>query len=309
MFAQVKRHFSSRGAAFLNFLVNLLAVCASLAVVGGCAPLASQPWVINVAWVSQDKIYLLREIRSDSVELWLREAGRERKLASNADVPGHCGPLDFLFAVKPGTLGLAMACDGFTRLVSFSGTTGTFASLLDVPSAASVALADDGRASYIGTGRNGCWAIQPLGEARISYSIDWEEYSCQSGKSAKSPVLVGENGVVFLAANGLPPEQPVRDERRGWRLMITSQAGRGAEPVGPELHGLPDLALVPGGGKAVVATSFDGSGAVLEIDLRSGQSRRVYRAQGVALSPSVSPDGKRVAFVGGGRQLIVKELS
>ncbi|WP_139128647.1 TolB family protein [Micromonospora humi] len=305
---QVKRHFSSRGAAFLDFLVSLLAVCASLAVMGGCAPLASQPWVINVAWVSQDKIYLLREIPSDSVELWLREAGRERKLASNADVPDHCGPLDFLFAVKPGTLGLAMACDGFTRLVSFSEKTGAFAALLDVPTAASVALARDGRASYIGTGKNGCWTIQPLGEARGSYFNDWEEYSCRSGKSARSPVLVGENSVIFLATNELPPERPVRHERRDWRLMIASQAGRGVEPVGPELHGLPELALVPGGSKAVVATSFDGSGAVLEIDLRSGQSRRVYRAEGVAFSPSVSPDGKRVAFVGGDRQLIVKEL-
>ncbi|WP_405092558.1 hypothetical protein OG767_06290 [Micromonospora sp. NBC_01392] len=259
--------------------------------------------------MSQDKIYLLREIGSDSVELWLREAGRERKLASNADVLDHCGPLDFLFAVKPGQLVLAMACDGFTRLVLFSEATGAFAALLDLPTAASVALADDGRAGYIGTGKDGCWAIQPFGKALRSYFTDWEEYSCHLGKSAKSPALVGENSVVFLATNELPPEQPVRDERRGWRLMITSQAGGGVEPVGPEVHGLPDLALVPGESKVVVATSFDGSGEVLEIDLRSGQSRRIYRAEGIAFSPSVSPDGKRVAFVGRDRQLIVKELS
>lgn len=212
------------GEPVRRFLSKLV-VCASLAVVGGCAPLASQPSVINVAWVSQDKIYLLREIGSDSVELWLREAGRERKLASNADVLDHCGPLDFLFAVKPGQLVLAMACDGFTRLVLFSEATGAFAALLDLPTAASVALADDGRAGYIGTGKDGCWAIQPFGKALRSYFTDWEEYSCHLGKSAKSPALVGENSVVFLATNELPPEQPVRDERRGWRLMITSQAG------------------------------------------------------------------------------------
>jgi hypothetical protein len=290
-------------------IISTLAVCATLVTVGGCIPSASgRALVTDVAWVSRDKIYFLREIDSDGSELWLRDAGRERKLASNADVPDRCGPLDFLFAVKPGTLGLGMECDGFERLISFSETTGAFAALLDVPRAADVALGDDGRTGYIGTGKNGCWEVEPFGDAVGSYFKQWEEYSCRSGKSAKSPAVVGDGSIIFLATNELPPEQPVRDERRAWRLTITSQEGGGVEQVGPELHGLPDLALVPGGSKTVVTASFDGSGKVLEIDLRSGRSRRIYHAEGIASSPSVSPDGQRIAFVGGGRRLIIEEL-
>jgi hypothetical protein len=86
-----------------------------------------------VAWVSRDKIYFLREVGSEGSELWLRAAGRQSKLVSNEEIPNQCGPLDFLFVVKPGILGLGMLCDGFARLVSYSETTGDFAALLDVP--------------------------------------------------------------------------------------------------------------------------------------------------------------------------------
>jgi Tol biopolymer transport system component len=91
--------------------------------------------------------------------------------------------------------------------------------------------------------------------------------------------------------------------------MATSKEGGEAEQIGPELHGFPDLALVPGGSKAIVTVCFNGPAEVFEIDLRSGRARRIYKTEGVALSPSVSPDGKEVAFVGGDRRLIVRKLS
>lgn len=290
-------------------IISTLAVCATLVTVGGCIPSAlGRARVTEVAWVSQDKIYFLREIDSEGSELWLRDAGRERKLASNADVLDHCGPLDFLFAVKPGTLGLGMECDGFDRLISYSETTGAFAVLLDVPRAVDVALGDDGRSGYISTGKDDCWEIQPLGDAVRSYLTDWEEYSCRSGKSAKSPAVVGDGSIIFLATNEPRPEQLDGYERRVWRLMAASKERGGVEQVGPELHGLPDLALVPGGSKAVVTVSFNGPAEVLEVDLRSGQSRRI-RQTDFALSPSVSPDGKKVAFVDGKGRLVVQKLS
>ncbi|GAA4561451.1 hypothetical protein GCM10023176_00050 [Micromonospora coerulea] len=262
----------------------------------------------DVAWVSQDKIYFLREIDSEGSELWLRDAGRERKLASNADIPDHCGPLDFLFAGKPGTLGVGMECDGFDRLISYSETTGAFAALLDVPRAADVALSDDGGSGYISTGKDDCWEIQPFGDAVGSDLIDWEDYSCRLGKSAKSPVIVGDGSVIFAATNDPPPEQLRADERRVWRLMAASVERGGVEQVGPELHGFPDLAVVPGESKAVVTVSFNGPAEVLEVDLRSGQSRRI-RQTDFALSLSVSPDGKKVAFVDGKGRIVVQKLS
>ncbi|KAB1907089.1 hypothetical protein [Micromonospora sp. AMSO31t] len=193
--------------------------------------------------------------------------------------------------MKPGVLGLGVACDGFERLISYSETTGAFAPLLDVPPAADVALGDDGRSGYVSTGKDGCWEIQPLGNPVGTYFTDWEKYSCRSGKSAKSPAAGGDGSVIFLATNELPPEQPVPDERRVWRLMSTSKQRAGVEQVGPELRGFPDLALAPGGGKAVVTVSFNGPGEVLEVDLHSGKSRRIRKTGGYASSPSVSPDG------------------
>ncbi|GHJ12991.1 hypothetical protein TPA0908_09860 [Micromonospora sp. AKA38] len=100
------------------------------------------------------------------------------------------------------------------------------------------------------------WEVEPFGDAVGSYFTHWDEYSCWFGKSAKSPAVAGDGSIIFLATKELPPEQPVRDERRAWRLTITSQEGRGVEQVGPEVHGLPDLVLVPRGSKTVVAASL-----------------------------------------------------
>ncbi|WP_431942362.1 TolB family protein [Micromonospora marina] len=290
-------------------LFSALAMCATLMAAGGCAPsVMERSRVGNVAWVSQDKIYFLREVGSEDSELWLRDAGRDRKLASDVDVPDHCGSFDFLFAVEPQVLGLGMKCDGFERLVSYSETTGAFAALLDVPSAVDVTWSDDGRNGYLSVGKDGCWEIQPLGEAAESQLADWGSWSCRSGKSAKSPSVAADGSIIFLATNEPQPEQLDGYERRVWRLMTISEGKGAVGQIGPELHGLPDLALVPGGSKAIVTVSFNGPGEVFEIDLRSGDSRRLYEAEGAALSPSVSPDGKEVAFVGGGRRLIVQEL-
>lgn len=294
----------------MKIYFSTLALCATLVAVGGCTPSAlGRAHVTEVAWVSQDKIYFLREVDSESSELWLRDAGRERKLVSNEDIPHKCGALDFLFVVKPGILGLGVPCDGFARLVSYSETTGAFAVLPDVPRQADdVVFGDDGRSGYVGTGKDDCWEIQPLGEVAGTDLMDWEEYSCRSGKSAKSPVIVGDGRILFLATNEPRPEQLSGDERRVWRLMMTSKDREGVTQVGPELHGLPDLALVPGGSKAVVTVSFNGPAEVLEVDLRSGQSRRICRAD-YATSPSISPDGKKVAFVDGRGRIVVQKIS
>ncbi|MFJ8206933.1 TolB family protein [Micromonospora chalcea] len=291
-------------------IFSKLAACVALVAVGGCTPLVmGQPQVDDVAWVSQDRIYFLREVGSEGSELWLRDAGRERKLVSNAEIPDLCGPLNFLFVVKPGKLGLGAVCDGFGRLISYSETTGAFSTILDVSiQTAAVALADDGRSGYIGTGKDGCWEIQPFGESVGSYSTDWKEYSCRSGKSAKSPVVVGDGSIFFLATNEPRPERLDGYERRVWRLTTALKEQGGVEQVGPELHGFPDLAPVPGGSKAVVTVSREGSAEVLEVDLRTGQSRRIRQTDYVS-SPSVSPDGKNVAFVDGKGRIAIEEIS
>ncbi|MEU4595285.1 TolB family protein [Micromonospora aurantiaca (nom. illeg.)] len=280
-----------------------------LVAVSGCTLLAlGGPLVTSVAWVSQDRLYYLREDDSEVSELWVRDAGRERKLASQSDMPVPCGPLDFLFAVEPGTLGIGMACDGFQRLISYSEATGSFNDLLDVPSASDVALNADGRSGYVSSGKDDCWEIQPFGDAVAGDLIDWAEYSCRMGKSAKAPVVVRGGRVVFAATNEPPPDRLRAEERRVWRLMAASRERGEVKQVGPELHGFPDLAVAPGGSKAIVTVSFNGPADVLEVDLQSGQSRRIRQADH-ARSPSVSPDGRKVAFVDGNGRIVVQDLS
>ncbi|WP_431931020.1 TolB family protein [Micromonospora sp. RP3T] len=277
--------------------------------VSGCTFLAlGEPQVTSVAWVSQDRLYYLREDDSEISELWLRDAGRERKLASQSDMPKPCGRLDFLFAVKPGTLGLGMACDGFQRLISYSEATASFDDLLDVPSAAGVALNADGRSGYVSSGKDDCWKIQPFGDVAAGQLIDLDEFSCRAGKSAKGPVVAGGGSIVFAATNDPPPEQLKAEDRRVWRLMVASAERGEVRQVGPELHGLPDLAGVPGGGKVIVAVSYNGPANIFEIDLQSGASRRIRQAD-LAKSPSVSPDGRKLAFVDGKGNIFVQGLS
>ncbi|MEU7573702.1 hypothetical protein [Micromonospora sp. NPDC049240] len=290
-------------------IFSTLAVCLILASVSGCTLLAlGEPQVTSVAWVSQDRLYYLREDDSEISELWLRDAGRERKLASQSDMPTPCGRLDFLFAVEPGTLGLGMACDGFQRLISYSETAASFDDLLDVPSAADVALNADGRSGYISSGKDDCWGIQPFGDVAAGQLIDWDEFSCRVGKSAKGPVVASGGSVVFAATNDPPPEQLKAEERRVWRLMVASTERGEVKQVGPELHGLPDLVGVPGGSKVIVAVSYNGPADIFEVDLQSGVSRRIRQAD-LAKSPSVSPDGKKVAFVDGRGTIVVQGLS
>jgi hypothetical protein len=287
----------------------LLAACVGTVVLGGCIPsISPRQLVTDVAWVSHDKIYLLRDSGSGVRELWLREAGRERKVASNVDMPDLCGMLDFLFTVKPGVLGLAIECDGFERLLSYSEVSGAFVTIGDVSPAAEVALEEDGRSGYISTGKDGCWAIHRFGGDAGNRSIDWDGYSCRSGKSAKSPSILGDGRIAFLATSELPPDRPEGDERRVWRLMIISKDGK-IEPLGPKLNGFPELTLIPGSNKGVIMLSSDDLESVFEVDFSNGELRRIYHEDGFVSSPGVSPDGKRVAFGDGKGRVVIRNLS
>ena len=281
-------------------------LCAALLAMGcfACTPSKPSSSVVDVSWVSEEKVYFLQEDPSGLRELWAEASNRKSKVATSSEVPGGCGPLDFIFKVRPDVLGVALECDGFEQLLSYSS--GGFAALWRVPPAADVAIVKDGR-GYIGTGVNGCWGIEAFGVGGEAFDEEWRKNSCSHG-SAKSPALLADGGLAYLRTEREAPETPVRDESRPWAVLVHRANGGTDVQIGPTFYGLPDLATSPSGFQAVVTFSKGGSGEVVKLDLASGSTHSIYKSGGFVTSPSVSPDGRYVAFIDGGR-LVKQEIS
>ncbi|MDG4824182.1 hypothetical protein O7635_20220 [Asanoa sp. WMMD1127] len=268
-----------------------------LMAVGGCAVARADTLSrTSPVWLTDDAIYFLRAADSGPAEMWVRDVrdDDERRVAAPADVPDACGPLDYLFRVPDGRLGIALACGGTARLLAYDPAARAFARLGDLGSRpAQVTLTRDRAGGFAAGADDGCWSLSTVALPAGTLTPALPELTCAAGASARSPVLTRWGGLVFAATRDRLRGD--HDDRR-WSVHLAGFDGIPFKGIGPTFEGLPDLDLSPDEGTAVVTASrFDRSRLML-VDLGNGETRELRASDRVFEDPTFAPDGRHVAY-------------
>jgi hypothetical protein len=276
-----------------------------LVAMGGCAvPRFEVVSRMSPVWLADDAIYFLRQADSAPLELWVRDPADdgERRVASSSDVPDACGPLDYLFRVPDGRLGVALECDETGRLMAFDPSSRSFVRLGDLASpAAQVTLRADLTGGYSADVSDRCWSLSNVALPQGELTPTLPELTCAGGASARSPVLTRWGGLVFAATRDRPTGQPVDDGKRRWSVHLAGFQGIPFKGIGPTFQGLPDLDLSPDEKTAAVTATRFGRSRLLLVDLGNGETRELGSSERSLCDPTFAPDGQHVAYSDGER--------
>ncbi|MEV4532754.1 hypothetical protein AB0J82_02875 [Asanoa sp. NPDC049518] len=244
-------------------------------------------------WLSADAIYFLRTSGADPARLWVRHPATGDQQPVEAGVPDPCGPLDYLFRVPDGRLGVALRCGQTGRLMAFDARSGTYERLGDLASwAAQVTLAADLRGGYGAGSSDLCWSLSNIALPRGDLRPTLPELTCAAGASARSPALTRWGGLVFAATRDAPPA----GDKRRWSVHLAGFQGVPYKGIGPTFEGLPDLDLSPDESTAAVTAKRFGRSRLILVSLRDGESRELLSSTESFSDPSFAPDGAQVAY-------------
>ncbi|SNT26470.1 hypothetical protein SAMN05421812_104101 [Asanoa hainanensis] len=271
---------------------RLLAACLLLTL-GGCATTRAEVVSRSPVWLSADAIYFLRAAGPAPAELWTRDPESGEQRAVGAAVPDPCGPLDYLFRVPDGRLGLALRCGQTGRLVAFDPASASFERLADLASwAPQVTLSTDLRGGYGAGVNDGCWSLSTIALPRGDLSPTLPELTCAAGASARSPALTRWGGLVFAATRDAPPA----GDKRRWSVHLAGFQGVPYKGIGPTFEGLPDVDLSPDESTAAVTATKFGRSRLILVSLKNGESHELLSSTASFSDPSFAPDGTRVAY-------------
>jgi hypothetical protein len=270
-------------------------IAAALLLLSGCAVVADRPSRMDLVWLADGHVYVLRDQESGR-QVWRRDGDQEALFARGRDIPGACGGVSWIFDARD-RLGIVLDCGEFQRLVAYTPASGQYQNLYDVPAVGEVAIRPDGQGGYLSKAVGGCWSLGTVGPMLADALAALTRFTCEQGGSAKAPNLLPNGDLLFVAIDANAAQQPVRDDDRTWHIYRLAPGAPTAQRIGPDLIGFPEMDVTPDGNTAVVALWGKDTGGLVAVDLATGDDRWLAKFDDSVTSPAVSPTGDAVMYI------------
>ncbi|GAA3246941.1 hypothetical protein GCM10010532_091600 [Dactylosporangium siamense] len=297
----------------------------------GCGPLPAEPAKVStLTWSPDGHVYFISEADNRVGEVWrTSQGGRAEAFLDGKALAGGCegGPAVLTVVRAVGDAGLAVGFECPTsqdRLYLVDVRTRTMTPVLTGDDIRDVALEAGGARGYVAQQRGNCASVAGFsdgalhgldvrvpaltGEWRLLQGYDEsararDGLTCGAEGKALSPVSTGDGRtvamLVTIARRGAGLNGGMYG-RYDWNVGVLE--GDAIRLVGPTLRGAPHLALAPDGSRVALFLSSTRDGLQV-FDLAGGDPRTVSTEDGASF-PAFSPDGRTIAYSGGGRTSI-----